>query len=169
MNTIHSFKKSTKFYNKNLENCKEITNFATSKLKSGTIAAGFTSGVFCATTFRKQYNGCTVSGTSNGPGALLLRLRQHVVRPFFNVLKLRVMNQTIQCGHVHPLVISKMETTIKNLREKFNRKVEESTFCQVMGITPWHLSLQGLAVTALATILIILICSMAEWLEGGAL
>ena len=49
-----------------------------------------------------------------------------------------------------------------------DRKIEESQFCQILGITPWHFSLQGLTVTAFVGMVIILICSLAEWLEGGA-
>lgn len=80
------------------------------------------------------------------------------------------MQQTINLGQVvQPSVLSRVESTVKNLRARFDRKIEQSEFCQVLGITPWHFSLQGLAVTAFVGLVIILICGLAEWLEGGAL
>lgn len=53
------------------------------------------------------------------------------------------------------------------MKAKFDQKVEESEFCQVLGITPMHLSLQGLAVTAALFLVLLVVCGMAEWLEGG--
>ena len=51
----------------------------------------------------------------------------------------------------------------------FKRMVEESELCQVLGITPQHFSLQGLAVTAALFLVLLVVCGVAEWLEGGAL
>ena len=79
------------------------------------------------------------------------------------------MQQTIQIGQVQPSILSMVGRIVKNLKVAFDRKIEESEFCQVLGITPWHFSLQGLAVTAFVGLVIILICGLAEWLEGGAL
>ena len=55
------------------------------------------------------------------------------------------------------------------LRSRFDAAVEESDFCQVLGITPWHFTLEGVAVTAALGAAIVLVCGLAEWLEGGAL
>ena len=79
------------------------------------------------------------------------------------------MQQTINVGQVQPSVLSQVGAAVKNMRAAFDRKVEDSEFCQVLGITPWHFSLQGLAVTAFVGLVIILICGLAGWLEGGAL
>ena len=78
------------------------------------------------------------------------------------------MQNSIQLRQVQPSVLSIVGRIVKNLKAKFDQKVEESEFCQVLGITPWHFSLQGLAVTAFVGLVIILICGLAEWLEGGA-
>lgn len=78
------------------------------------------------------------------------------------------MQQTIQIGQVQPTVLSMVGRIVKNLKARFDRKVEESEFCQVLGITPWHFSLQGLAVTAFVGLVIIMVCGLAGWLEGGA-
>ena len=77
--------------------------------------------------------------------------------------------QVIQLGQVQPSILSRVVRIVKNWRTKFDQKVMESEFCQVLGITPWHFSLQGLAVTAFVGLVIILVCGVAEWLEGGAL
>ena len=71
-----------------------------------------------------QLYGCTVSGTSNGPGALRLRLEQRVVRPFLYVLKLIVMNQTVSLGDVRPSVLSMMERIVKNCKAWWHAKSE---------------------------------------------
>jgi len=78
------------------------------------------------------------------------------------------MQTTVNLGQVvQPTVLSKVERIVKNLSEKIDRKVSESEFCQVLGITPWHLSLEAVKV-ALAILLVIAItCGIAEWLEMG--
>ena len=78
------------------------------------------------------------------------------------------MQQTIQIGQVQPSILSMVGRIVKNLKVAFDRKVEDSEFCQVLGITPWHFSLQGLAVTAFIGMVLFLVCGLAEWLEGGA-
>lgn len=50
----------------------------------------------------------------------------------------------------------------------FKRKISDSELCQVLGITPWHFSLQGLAYTAALFLVLLVVCGVAEWLEGGA-
>lgn len=65
------------------------------------------------------------------------------------------------------MVLSIIGRIVKNLKARFDRKVEESEFCQVLGITPWHFSQQGLAATAFVGLVIILVCGVAGWLEGG--
>ena len=78
------------------------------------------------------------------------------------------MQQTINVGQVQPSVLSIVGRIVKNMKAKFDQKVEESEFCQVLGITPWHFSLQGLAVTAAIFLVLLVVCGVAEWLEGGA-
>ena len=63
-----------------------------------------------------------------------------------------------------PSVLSQVKTFVKNLKTMVDNKVNESEFCQVLGITPWHYSLQGIAVTVA---MFFIICSIAEWLNGG--
>ena len=77
------------------------------------------------------------------------------------------MQQTIQIGQVQPSVLSQVKAAVKSMKERFDRKVEQSEFCQVLGFTPWHFSWQGLAATAFVGLVIILVCGVAGWLEGG--
>ena len=57
------------------------------------------------------------------------------------------MQQTIQIGQVYqPSMLSQVKAIVKNMKARIDRKVLESEFCQVLGITPWHYSLQGIAV-----------------------
>lgn len=80
------------------------------------------------------------------------------------------MQQTIQIGQVYqPSMLSQVKAIVKNMKARIDRKVWESEFCQVLGITPWHYSLQGIAVTVALFVDILLVCGLAEWLEGGAL
>ncbi len=80
------------------------------------------------------------------------------------------MQQTIQIGQVYqPSMLSQVKAFVKNLKTMVDNKVNESEFCQVLGITPWHYSLQGIAVTAAVFVLIIMVCGFAEWLNGCAL
>ena len=66
-------------------------------------------------------------------------------------------------------MLSQVKAFVKNLKTMVDNKVNESEFCQVLGITPWHYSLQGIAVTAAVFVLIIMVCGFAEWLNGCAL
>ena len=80
------------------------------------------------------------------------------------------MQQTILLGQmVQPSVLSKVAAVVKNLKTMVDNKVNESEFCQVLGITPWHYSLQGIAVTAAVFVIILMVCGIAEWLNGSAL
>ena len=80
------------------------------------------------------------------------------------------MQQTIQIGQmVQPSVLSQVKAVVKSLKAKVDNKVNESEFCQVLGITPWHYSLQGIAVTAAVFVIILMVCGFAEWLNGSAL
>ena len=80
------------------------------------------------------------------------------------------MQQTIQLGQmVQPSVLSQVKAVVKSLKAKVDNKVNESEFCQVLGITPWHYSLQGIAVTAAVFVIILMVCGFAEWLNGSAL
>jgi hypothetical protein len=65
-------------------------------------------------------------------------------------------------------MLQQLETLVKSMRQKFDQKVSDSELCQVLGITPWHLSLQGLAMTAALFLVLLVVCGVAEWLEGGA-
>jgi len=78
------------------------------------------------------------------------------------------MQQTIQLGQVQPSVLSQVKAVVKNWRAKFDQAIEQSEFCQVLGITPWHFTLQGVAVTLLLFLVLVVVCGVAEWLEGGA-
>ena len=94
--------------------------FAVSKINSGQNAAGEQPAIFVPTLFGNQNFDCAVSGTSNGPGALLLRLRQHVAQ-FLMSIKLTVMNQTIRLGQVvQPSVLSSVERIVKNFETWWN-------------------------------------------------
>jgi hypothetical protein len=79
------------------------------------------------------------------------------------------MQQTIQLGQVQPSVLSQVKAVVKNWRAKFDQAIMQSEFCQVLGITPWHFTLQGVAVTLLLFLVLVVVCGVAEWLEGGAL
>ena len=79
------------------------------------------------------------------------------------------MQQTVSVGQVQPSVLSIVGRIVKNLKAKFDQKIFDSELCQVLGITPWHFSLQGLAYTAALFLIILVVCGVAEWLEGGAL
>ena len=77
------------------------------------------------------------------------------------------MQNVIQIGQAQPTVLQQLETRVKSMRQKFDQKVLDSEFCQVLGISPMHFSLQGLAVTAALFLVILVVCGVAEWLEGG--
>lgn len=79
------------------------------------------------------------------------------------------MQQTIQLGQVQPSVFSQVKAVVKNWRAKFDQAIEQSEFCQMLGITPWHFTLQGVAVSLLLFLVLVVVCGVAEWLEGGAL
>lgn len=79
------------------------------------------------------------------------------------------MQQTIQLGQVQPSVLSQVKAVVKNWRAKFDQAIEQSEFCQMLGITPWHFTLQGVAVSLLLFLVLVVVCGVAEWLEGGAL
>ncbi len=78
------------------------------------------------------------------------------------------MQTAFQIGQVQPSMLSRLGSIVKNLKARFDRSVYDSEFCQVLGITPWHFSLQGLAVSTLLFLVIVVVCGLAEWLEGGA-
>ena len=78
------------------------------------------------------------------------------------------MQKSIQLRQAQPTVLQQLETLVKSMRQKFDQKVSDSELCQVLGITPWHFSLQGLAVTAALFLILLVVCGVAEWLEGGA-
>ncbi len=61
----------------------------------------------------------------------------------------------------------KMKETLKRWRQAFNNRIEQSEFCRVLGITPWHFTLEGMAVTAIIGLVLIFTCGIAELLEGG--
>lgn len=65
-------------------------------------------------------------------------------------------------------MLQQLETFVKSMRQKFDQKISDSKLCQVLGITPWHFYLQGLAVTAALFLVLLVVCGVAEWLEGGA-
>jgi hypothetical protein len=79
------------------------------------------------------------------------------------------MEQTIKIGQVaQPSPLSQMGAAVKSLKQSFDRKVEDSEFCQVLGITSWHFSWEGVKVTVAVFLVLLVVCGLAEWLEGGA-
>ena len=78
------------------------------------------------------------------------------------------MQNVIQIGQAQPTVLQQLETRVKSMRQKFDQAVWDSEFCQVLGITPMHFSLQGVAITAALFLILLMVCGVAEWLEGGA-
>lgn len=77
------------------------------------------------------------------------------------------MQNSIQLRQAQPTVLQQLETLVKSMRQKFDRKISDSELCQVLGITPQHFSLQGLAYTAALFLVLLVVCGVAEWLEGG--
>ena len=76
------------------------------------------------------------------------------------------MQKTVNLGQaVQPTVLSKVERIVKNLSEKIDRKVSASEFCQVLGISPWHLTLEGMKVAFAILLMIAMVCGIAEMLE----
>ena len=78
------------------------------------------------------------------------------------------MQNSIQLRQAQPTMLQQLETLVKSMRQKFDQKIFDSELCQVLGITPWHFSLQGLAYTAALFLILLVVCGVAEWLEGGA-
>ena len=77
-----------------------------------------------------------------------------------------IMQKTVNLGQVvQPTVLSKVERIVKNLSEKIDRKVSDSEFCQVLGISPWHLTLEGMKVAFAILLMIAMVCGIAEMLE----
>ena len=77
------------------------------------------------------------------------------------------MNQAIQIGQVQPSVLSKVESTVKNLKARLQQKVTDSEFCCVIGLP---LLFEPVASVMWAvTIGFVLLLGLAGWLEGGAL
>lgn len=66
-------------------------------------------------------------------------------------------------------MLQQLETRVKSARERLNKAVENSEFCKVMGLTPWHFTLSGVLVSATVCLALLAACVVAEWLEGGAL
>lgn len=82
------------------------------------------------------------------------------------------MQQTIQIGRVVlPSVLQQLAASVKNCRARLDRAIEKSDFCRIVGFTPWHFSLQGMAYTAFVGLVIFVVCGFAGWLcqKGGAL
>lgn len=79
------------------------------------------------------------------------------------------MQNSIQLRQAQPTVLQQLETLVKSMRQKFDQKISDSELCQVLGITPMHFSLQGLAYTAALFLVLLVVCGVAEWLDGGRL
>ena len=76
------------------------------------------------------------------------------------------MQNSIQLRQAQPTMLQQLETLVKSMRQKFDQKIFDSELCQVLGITPWHFSLQGLAYTAALFLVLLVVCGVAEWLDG---
>ena len=73
------------------------------------------------------------------------------------------MRQTIQMGQVQPSVLS-VESIVKNCKAWFNAKSD--TFSALCGEDFTH---KEVLLAHAACMLLIVICGVAGWLEGGAL
>ena len=113
------------FLRKSLEVMGEFHIFATFKLYRGMKSQVSQPAIFVPTYFSVKQYGCTVSGSSNGPGALRYRLEQRVVQLFLYVQNYIVMNQTMRLGQVvRPSVLSNVERTVKNWKTWWNARSE---------------------------------------------
>ena len=82
------------------------------------------------------------------------------------------MQQTIQIGQVQPSILSRVERTVKNLRERkqawcarMYQRTSENEFLRVIGVP---LLFTPVAPYAWAAVLgLVLLCGVAGWLEGG--
>ena len=74
------------------------------------------------------------------------------------------MQQTIQLGQVQPSVLSNVERIVKNCKAWLNAKSE--TFSALCGEKFTH---KEVLLAHAACVLLIVVCGVAEWLEGGAL
>lgn len=156
------FEKIAIFFKKNLLGMDIIPIFATSKLSSGQNAAGEQPAIFVPAYFPVKQYGCTVSGSSNGPGASLERLRQRVVQLFY-VLKFQVMNQTMRLGQVvRPSILSSVERIVKNWKTWLNAR--SKTFSAICGEEFTH---KQVVIAHAAFALLILACCLAELFEKG--
>lgn len=79
------------------------------------------------------------------------------------------MQQTMTIGQAQPTVLQQLEARVKSEKERLDKAVEDSEFCKAMGLTPWHFTLNGVLVSATVCLALLMICMVAEWLEGGAL
>ena len=82
------------------------------------------------------------------------------------------MQQTIQIGQVQPSILSRVERTVKNLRERkqawcarMYQRTSENELLRVIGVP---LLFTPVAPYAWAAVLgLVLVCGVAGWLEGG--
>ena len=66
-----------------------------------------------------------------------------------------------------PSLLSQMGAAVKSLKQNFDRKVDDSEFCQVLGITSWHFTWEGVRVAVALFLVILVVCGVAEWLDGA--
>ena len=85
-----------------------------------------------------------------------------------------IMQQTIQIGQVQPSVLSQLKALVKNMRERKQawcermfERTSKNEFLSVIGVPMLFTPIAPLAWAAVLGL--VLICGVAEWLEGGAL
>ena len=74
------------------------------------------------------------------------------------------MQETIQIGQVQPSMLSNVESIVKNCKAWLGAKSD--TFSALCGEDFTH---KEVLLAHAACMLLIVICGVAEWLEGGAL
>ena len=74
------------------------------------------------------------------------------------------MRQTIQMGQVQPSVLSVVESIVKNCKMWFGAK--SKTFSALCGEDFTH---KEVIIAHAALMLLIVVCGVAAWLEGGVL
>ena len=84
------------------------------------------------------------------------------------------MQNAIQLGQVQPSVLSKVETAVKNLKKWLSAKKqllwlksEQNELCRIMCVPVLFSPIAPLIWAAV--IGLVVMCGLAEWLEGGAL
>ena len=83
------------------------------------------------------------------------------------------MQNVIQIGQVQPSVLSQLKAVVKNLKEskqawcvRMFERTSESEFLRVLGVPTLFTPIAPYVWAAVLGL--VLVCGVAEWLEGGA-